>query len=130
VGHAIQDLEGYAPLRIRNGLVPVVNIGSMASMPLFFLGFLFRSGWMLELGIFLFLGVVVFHLITLPVEFDASARALRLLSDTQILAPDELGGARAVLNAAALTYISATVMAVAQLLRMVLLRNMLGDRED
>jgi len=130
VGHAIQDLEGYEPLRIRNGLVPVVNIGSMASMPLFFLGFLFRSGWMLELGIFLFLGVVVFHLITLPVEFDASARALRLLSDTQILAPDELGGARAVLNAAALTYISATVMAVAQLLRMVLLRNMLGDRED
>jgi Zn-dependent membrane protease YugP len=130
VGHAVQDLQGYAPLRIRNGIVPVVNFSSMAAMPLFFLGFLFRSGMMVNVGILLFLGVIVFHLVTLPVEFDASARALRLLDDTGILARDELGGAKAVLSAAALTYVASAVMAVAQLVRLLVLRNMMGGRDD
>ena len=130
VGHAVQDLENYAPLRIRNAIVPAVNLGSMAAIPLFFIGLIFRSPTMMDLGILFFLGVIVFHLVTLPVEFDASARALRLLSDTGVLATDEIGGARAVLNAAALTYVAATVMAVAQLLRLLLLRGAFGGRDE
>lgn len=129
VGHAIQDLQGYAPLKVRNSIVPVVNIGSMAAIPLFFIGLLMASPTLMDLGILFFLGVIVFHLITLPVEFDASARALRLLADTGILGPDEIGGARKVLNAAALTYVAATVVAVAQLFRLLLLRGM-SDRND
>lgn len=123
VGHAIQDKDGYAFLRLRNSIVPVVNIGSMLSMPLFFIGLIMGSLDLLNIGILLFCGVLVFHLVTLPVEFDASARALRLLSDTGLLSSDEIGGAKAVLNAAALTYVAAMVMAALQLLRLVLLRN-------
>ncbi|MCX7828824.1 MAG: zinc metallopeptidase [Thermanaerothrix sp.] len=130
VGHAVQDLEGYSPLRIRNAIVPVVNLGSMAALPLFFIGLLFRSPSMMDLGILFFLGVILFHLVTLPVEFDASARALRLLADTGYLGPDEIRGARAVLNAAALTYVAATVMAVSQLLRLLFLRGMIGGRDE
>jgi hypothetical protein len=130
VGHAVQDLEGYSPLRIRNSIVPVVNIGSMAALPLFFIGFLFRSGVMMDLGILFFLGVVGFHLVTLPVEFDASRRALRLLADTGYLAPDEIRGAKAVLDAAAWTYVAATVMALSQLFRLFLLRGVIGGRDD
>ena len=82
VGHAIQDQEGYAFLKFRNAIVPVVNIGSTLSMPLFFIGLIMGSLNLLNIGILLFCGVLVFHLVTLPVEFDASARALKLLSDT------------------------------------------------
>ncbi len=85
---------------------------------------------LMDLGILFFLGVIVFHLVTLPTEFDASARALRLLTDTQILTGEEVGGARTVLNAAALTYVAASVMAVAQLVRLLLLRGMSGGRND
>lgn len=123
VGHALQDKDGYAFLRVRNSIVPVVNIGSMLSMPLFFIGLLMGSLNLLNLGILLFCGVLVFHLVTLPVEFDASARALRLLSDTGLLSSDEIGGAKSVLNAAALTYVAALVMTVLQLVRLLLLRN-------
>jgi Zn-dependent membrane protease YugP len=130
VGHAVQDLKAYAPLRLRNAIVPVANIGSGLAFPLFFIGLIMRAPALMNVGILVFLGVVVFHLVTLPVEFDASSKALRLLSETQILAPDEIGGARAVLNAAALTYVAATVMAAAQLLRLVLLRGMVGGRDD
>lgn len=124
VGHAIQDKENYAFLRVRNSIIPVVNIGSMLSMPLFFIGLIMQSLNLLNIGILLFCGVLVFHLVTLPVEFDASAKALRVLSDTGLLAQDELGGARAVLNAAALTYVAALVMTVLQLVRLLALRNM------
>lgn len=130
VGHAVQDKVSYAPLRIRNAIVPAVNLGSGLAFPLFFIGILFRSATMMDLGIIFFLGVIVFHLVTLPTEFDASARALRVLSDTQVLAADEIGGARAVLNAAALTYVAATVMAAAQLVRLLVLRGMFGGRDD
>jgi len=82
----------------------------------------------MNVGILFFVAVIVFHLVTLPVEFDASARALRYLTDTGLLAQDEIGGARAVLNAAALTYVAATVMAVAQLLRLLAFRDMVDRR--
>lgn len=121
VGHAVQDKEGYAPLRLRNSLVPVANIGSMAAFPLFFIGLIMSSGPLLNFGILLFAGVVAFHLITLPVELDASRRALKLLSNTGTLNAGELSGAKAVLSAAALTYVAATVMAVMQLLRLLIL---------
>ena len=123
VGHAVQDKEGYGPLRFRNALVPVANIGSMAAFPLFLIGLLMSMEPLLNIGILLFAGVVLFHLITLPVEFDASSRALKLLSSTGTLTQQEIGGAKSVLNAAALTYIAATVMAIAQLARLLILAN-------
>lgn len=129
VGHAIQHQKNYMPLKVRNAVVPAVNIGSTMAFPLFFIGLLFGGEMLMNLGILLFLGVIVFHLITLPVEFDASSRALRILADTGILASDEISGARAVLRAAALTYISATIMALAQLVRLLLLRGMFGSRD-
>ncbi|MBP8683796.1 MAG: zinc metallopeptidase [Synergistaceae bacterium] len=127
VGHAIQDKEGYAFLRIRNSIVPAVNIGSTVSMPLFFIGLIMGYTPLLNIGILLFCGVLVFHLVTLPVEFDASARALKLLSETGLLAGNEVGGAKAVLDAAALTYIAALVMTILQLVRLLALRGMRRD---
>jgi len=127
VGHAIQDKEGYAFLRFRNSIVPAVNIGSTMSMPLFFIGLIMGSAPLLILGILLFCGVLVFHLVTLPVEFDASARALKLLSETGLLRGSEVGGAKAVLDAAALTYVAALVMTVLQLIRLLALRGMRRD---
>lgn len=120
VGHAVQDKEGYAPLRFRNSLVPVVNIGSTAAIPLFFLGILMSVPSLVNIGILLFSGVVIFHLVTLPVEFDASSRALRLLAGTGTLNQQEIAGAKKVLDAAALTYVAATLMAVMQLLSLII----------
>jgi len=127
VGHAIQDKEGYAFLRLRNSIVPVVSIGSTMSMPLFFIGLIMGYTPLLNIGILLFCGVLVFHLVTLPVEFDASARALKLLSETGLLAGNEVGGAKAVLDAAALTYVAALVMTILQLVRLIALRGMRRD---
>lgn len=129
-GHAVQDLKGYAPLRIRNAVVPVVNFSSVLAFPLFFIGLLMRSPTMMDLGILFFLGVLGFHLITLPVELDASARAIRVLGHTNTLDAGELAGARKVLRAAAMTYVAATLMALAQLVRLLLLRGALGGRDD
>jgi Zn-dependent membrane protease YugP len=126
-GHALQDAGAYAPLKVRNSIVPVVNLGSGMAFPLFFIGFLFRAPVLMDVGILFFVGVLVFHLVTLPVEYNASGRALKILSGTGILAADELKGARAVLNAAALTYVAATVMAALQLVRLLLLRGMRND---
>lgn len=123
VGHAIQDQEGYSMLRLRNSIVPVVNICSTLSIPIFLFGLILGYMNLLNIGILLFCGVLVFHLVTLPVEFDASARALKLLSDTHTLTPGELSGAKSVLGAAALTYVAALVMTIMQLLRLVMLRN-------
>lgn len=124
VGHAIQDKESYGFLKVRNALVPAVQLCSMASIPLFFVGLLLGALNLLDLGILLFCGVLAFHLITLPVEFDASARALKMLQCTNTLSPLELQKARSVLNAAALTYVAALVMAVLQLIRLIVLRDM------
>ena len=129
VGHAIQDSLNYSPLKIRNAIVPVVGIGSTLAFPLFFIGILMRGELLMNLGIVLFLGVIVFHLVTLPVEFDASSRALRVLADTGILSTEEIGGARSVLKAAAWTYVAATVMAFAQLIRLLFLRGMFSSRD-
>lgn len=129
VGHAIQDSVDYSPLKIRNAIVPVVGIGSSMAFPLFFIGILFYSPMLMDLGVFLFLGVILFHIVTLPVEFDASNRALKVLADTGILSTDEIGGAASVLRAASWTYIAATLMAFAQLIRLLFLRGMFGSRD-
>ncbi|HAK41028.1 MAG TPA: zinc metallopeptidase [Synergistales bacterium] len=123
-GHAIQDARGYAPLKLRNAFVPVASLGSSLALPLFFIGFLFANPTMMDLGIIFFAAVLLFHLVTLPVELDASKRALSILSDSGLLASDEIGGAKAVLNAAALTYVAATLMSALQLVRLFLLRGM------
>jgi Zn-dependent membrane protease YugP len=126
VGHALQHARGYFPLQVRTAVVPVANLGSMLAFPLFFVGFFFNNpglSWLMNLGILLFTGAVLFQVVTLPVEFDASKRALRELADTGALAPDEVSGAKKVLDAAALTYVAAAAMAALQLLRLVMLRN-------
>lgn len=123
-GHAIQDARGYSPLRLRNAFVPVAGLGSSLALPLFFIGFLFGTPMLMNIGIIFFAAVLVFHLVTLPVELDASRRALAILSGSGLLAGDEIGGARAVLNAAALTYVAATLMSGLQLVRLFLLRGM------
>lgn len=123
VGHAIQHSVGYAPLMFRNNLVPVVNLTSTLAIPLFMVGLLMRGPFLMNVGIVLFLGVIVFHLVTLPVEYNASARAVSILGDTGALNFDELRGANKVLNAAAWTYVAATLMAVAQLIRLLVIRN-------
>lgn len=123
-GHAIQHHSGYAPLHIRNGIYPIANFGSSLAFPLFFVGFFFRQGpsILMDIGILLFSGAVVFSVLTLPVEFNASRRALAQLRDGGYLKEDELSGARKVLSAAALTYVAATAMAAMQLLQLILLR--------
>lgn len=117
-GHAIQHKENYAPLTIRNSIVPLVNFSSSLSWILFFLGFILRWSGLINLGILLFSAVVVFQIITLPVEFNASKRALTILEDKAILYGSELKGAKAVLSAAAMTYVAAALMAISQLLRL------------
>jgi Zn-dependent membrane protease YugP len=123
VGHAIQHKEGYKPLTIRNSIVPVVNISSSASWILFIIGLMLGFKGLTMLGIVLFSAVVVFQLITLPVEFDASTRALNILKSRGILYGDETKNAQKVLDAAAMTYVAATLMAVSQLIRLIALSN-------
>lgn len=120
-GHAIQHKEQYAPLNLRNSIVPVVNFSSNASWFIFFLGMLLRSTGLINIGILLFTAVVAFQLVTLPVEFDASKRALKILADREILYEDEIKGAKSVLDAAAMTYVAAALMTIAQLLRLLVL---------
>ena len=115
-GHAIQDARGYVPMRVRQTVVPVASIGSSLAFPLIFLGFILGSFGLVNVGLALFTAIVLFQLVTLPVEFDASRRALVALRDGGLLASDELDGAKQVLGAAAWTYVAAFVAAVAQLL--------------
>lgn len=123
VGHAIQHKESYKPLVIRNSIVPVVNISSNISWVLFFIGLLLGFRGLTTLGILLFSAVVIFQLITLPVEFNASNRALRILESRGILYGNEIKDAQKVLGAAAMTYVAATLMAVSQLIRLIALSN-------
>jgi Zn-dependent membrane protease YugP len=115
-GHAIQDARGYWPMRVRQTVVPVASIGSSLAFPLIFLGFILGSLGLVNVGLALFTAIVLFQLITLPVEFDASRRALVALGDGGLLTSEELGGAKQVLGAAAWTYVAAFVASVAQLL--------------
>lgn len=119
-GHAIQDAQDYAPMRIRATLVPVANIGSGAAVPLFMLGLIFSWQPLVQLGILCFSLAVLFYLVTLPVEFDASSRAVAVLS-SGYLPENEVRGVKAVLSAAALTYVAAALQALLQLLRLILI---------
>jgi len=124
-GHALQHHTGYAPLNLRNGIYPVANLGSTLAFPLFLIGFFMsRKGpsMLMDIGILLFTGAVLFSVLTLPVEFNASKRAMVLLGERGYLKGQELDGARRVLSAAALTYVASTAMAAMQLFRMFLLR--------
>ena len=122
-GHALQYAEGYSPIKLRNVIIPVTSIGSQLSVPLIMLGFFFGGdlAFLVNVGLVLFGSVAVFQLITLPVEFNASSRAIAALEQGRLLDDDELRGAQKVLSAAALTYVAALITAVANLLRLILL---------
>lgn len=121
-GHAIQHDRGYAPLKMRSSLAPVASIGANISWPIILVGLLLGgSPLLIKIGILMFSLAVVFQLITLPVEFNASRRAINLLEETGVLYADELPKTRKVLNAAALTYVAAAASSILQLLRLVLL---------
>lgn len=127
VGHAIQHARDYAPLRFRNAIVPVVNFASNLSW-LFILAGLFLSfTGLIDIGIILFTGSVVFQIVTLPVQFNASSRALDELESVGVLTREEIPHSKKVLDAAALTYVAATATAVAQLVRLLLLRERSRD---
>lgn len=121
-GHAIQHDRGYAPLKLRSAIAPVASIGANISWPLILVGLLLGgSGVLVQIGILMFSLAVAFQLITLPVEFNASKRAMNMLSETGVLYQEELPKTRKVLNAAALTYVAAAASSILQLLRLVLL---------
>lgn len=122
-GHVIQHHTGYIPLQLRHAILPVTNFGSWLAFPLFILGLFLRTPFLMDLGILFYAAVVVFHVVTLPVEFNASSRALVQLESHGFLAQTEVNGARKVLNAAALTYVAATAMALMQLIRLLIIRN-------
>ena len=135
VGHALQHADGYAFLQLRSALVPVLSVTSRVAMPAIFLGFLLASGGsafgqaVLLIGILAFAAMVLFQLITLPVEIDASRRALKAIEAGHIVTAGELAGAREVLSAAALTYVAAAVSSALQLAYFVLRSGLLGGRE-
>lgn len=129
-GHAIQDKEGYGPLRFRSFMVPITGFASNLAWPLFFLGFFFsQTSWgfaLMDLGIVLFSLALLFNIITLPVEFNASKRAVDALLDNHLILPGEEIGVKKVLRAAALTYVAAALMSLLTLLRLLILR---GSRD-
>lgn len=127
-GHAIQHATHYAPLEIRSAIVPAANLGSQLSWPLFFIGLIMSIRPLLTAGIVLFSLAVLFQLVTLPVEINASSRALHMLEATGILGSDENRGARKVLTAAAMTYVAALAGSVLQLFRLLILAG--GRRND
>ena len=126
-GHAMQKHEGYAPLKLRTAIVPAVNVCSMLSTPLFFLGLIMAWEPLLTLGIILFAASTVFALVTLPVEFNASNRAVAMLTEGGYVNGEEERGVRKVLQAAALTYVAAAVTSLLSLLRLVLIANRRRD---
>ena len=132
-GHAVQYAQHYAPIKLRAAIIPITNIGSKLAMPLILLGVLISSlgnysTILIDIGILCFSLSLVFQLVTLPVEFNASRRAMRAIKDGDILTRDEIAGARKTLTAAAMTYVAATFVAFAQLLRLILLFG--GRRRD
>lgn len=129
-GHAIQHQVGYGPLKLRSASVPIANIGSKLSWPIIILGLLLGFPQIAEIGIVLFIFVVLFQLVTLPVEFDASHRALKILERDRMLQNTELSGAKKVLTAAALTYVASLFSAILQLIRLVLIVGGNNRRRD
>ena len=122
-GHAMQHANKYGPLMLRNAFYPIANIGSVLAFPLFIMGFLFSFRPLIDIGIIAFTAAVIFTLITLPVEFNASKRAVQALETYGLLGSNELPMAKSVLNAAAMTYVAATAMALLQLLRLLIIRD-------
>ena len=127
-GHAIQHQKGYGPLVLRSTLVPAANIGSSLSWPVFVAGLIFSMRPLLMIGILLFGLAVIFQLVTLPVEFNASSRAIQILEGTGMLGSSEVTGAKKVLRAAAMTYVASLAASILQLLRLVILAG--GNRRD
>lgn len=130
-GHAVQHQQAYAPLKIRSALVPAANIGSRLGIPIILLGILFGGAGSLlaQIGIWVFAAAVLFQIVTLPVEFNASGRAMAMLSQYGILGQQEVGHVRKVLSAAALTYVAAAASSVLQMLRLILLFGNRGGRD-
>ena len=129
-GHALQHAYEYAPLKLRTALVPITMIGTNLAWPLLFIGFIFHAMSLIKLGILFFSGAVLFQLVTLPVEFNASARALAAIRETGLLTMDELSGARQVLTAAAMTYVAAAVTSIMLLLYFLLRAGLLGGDDS
>lgn len=127
-GHAVQYAEGYGPIKVRSAIIPITQFGSNLSTPLVILGIIFSSNVLISAGILLFCTVVLFQAITLPVEFNASGRALKVLREEHFLDDDEMKGAKSVLTAAALTYVAAMFSALASLARLLLIRNRNNNR--
>lgn len=119
-GHAAQHAEGYAPIKIRNAILPAANIGSSAGVLLAVLGYFLGFGLLVDIGIILFSAVVLFQLVTLPVEFNASSRAMKVIDETGMLSSQEQKEARKVLSAAAMTYVAALLVSLMSLLRLIL----------
>lgn len=119
-GHAAQHAEGYAPITVRNSLLPVCKIGSSLGIPLAIVGYFLGFQPLILIGLALYGLIFAFHLITLPVEFNASRRAIKVIDETQLLYDDEIGGAKSVLRAAAMTYVASMIVALANLLRLIL----------
>ena len=130
-GHAIQHANGYAPLKLRNAIVPLAGFGSWLAMPMIILGMFLQSLQLMQLGVLAFAALVVFQMITLPVEFDASSRARTVLVKAGVLSNQaEADGVGKVLNAAALTYVAATITAIVQLLYFAMRAGLLGGSDD
>ena len=127
-GHAVQHATGYIPIKVRSAIIPITQIGSQLSIPLILMGFLFQFQPLVFEGILFYATAALFQLVTLPVEFNASARAMKVLEQSEMLAGDELTGAGKVLRAAAMTYVAALLTALAQLLRLILIFG--GRRRD
>ncbi len=124
VGHAIQHAQGYAPIKIRQAIIPITQIGSSLALPLVFIGMLIGAlQWLIPIGIFLYTGVVLFQAVTLPVEFNASGRVLKTLDENVILYKSEVKMAKKVLTAAAMTYVAAMFSSLMSLLRLILISN-------
>lgn len=120
-GHAIQHSVGYAPLKLRNSIIPITQFGSQLAIPLFLIGMISTLKYLRTVGILFFAFATLFQLITLPVEFNASRRAIKTLVSTEMLYGDEVTGAKKVLTAAALTYVGALIMSLMQLLRLIII---------
>ena len=120
-GHAIQHAQHYFPIKLRNSILPVAQLGSAAALPLAILGIFLSTPFLIDFGILLYTAVVLFQVVTLPVEFNASNRALAILDSSASLSPEELDGAKKVLRAAALTYVAAMLTSLMSLLRLILI---------
>ncbi len=129
-GHAVQHARNYVPLSVRSAIVPVANFGSQLSWPLFLAGLIFSFRPLLMIGILLFCAALLFQIVTLPVEFNASARALRMLDETGIMGRQEIRVTKKVLRAAAMTYVAAVIGSLLQLLRLLILSGAFRKRDD